>query len=145
MIFYWFNWLLVQQKQSIESPSSLLTASPHHILNRPSSLQPSRFNNSSHSFHLPPFVRIRCLPLLVSLSLGNFACCSRATLPPFSASSIHSLALSLTLIICFAHSNTPPPPSHSLQPSLPLSLQLVVYSFSTLFCLPGRLTEREIG
>lgn len=57
-------------------------------------------------------------PFLLS-SLRNFACCFRATHPPFTASSIHSIPLSLTLTICLAFSLSLPflPPPRSVSPA----------------------------
>lgn len=59
------------------------------------------------------------------------------------SSSIYCLLYSLSSTL--AHFNNLFRSLHSHLLSLSLSHHLAVYSFSTSFCLPGRLTEREIG
>lgn len=89
---------------------SLSAISPLHALHHLSALHPSLSSSPlsgsscslSHHFEFPAFLSSS------SLSLGNFAWCSLTTFPPFTASPIHSLPLSLTLTICLA-----PPSIHS--------------------------------
>lgn len=115
----------------------LSVRSPLPTLPRLSALHPSL----STELFLSPLL-IPCLPLVL-ISLFRKLCMVFSNDSPSIYCLLYSLSSTLT------HFNnlfsSPPQPPHP-QPFTPtISSHLWVYSFSTSFCVPGRLTEREIG
>lgn len=94
----------------------------------------------SHHFNplFPHHFKFTSLPSFSCLQSGNGTVYSNISSPPFTASSFHSLSPSFPLT-SLARSLSFPPTYPNLLSNSPTILP------HTSFCLPSRLTEREIG
>lgn len=145
-VFFWgffvFSSKFISSPETLNGESfGLSVSSPLPTLPHLSALHPSL---STQQLFLSPLL-IPCLPLVL-ISLFRKLCMVFSNHSPSIYCLLYSLSSTLTHFNnLFSSPPHPPTLNHSLPPSLPISLQLWVYSFSTSFCVPGRLTEREIG